>query len=76
MDFAMNIRAFVSNAHPSHASWLLWVEQENESDGAGRLWAGRVKLDDDPVATTYCVLDDALKKTESSLGGGWTPPLF
>ena len=58
------------------ATWLLWVEEDSQGNRLDRLWAGRVKLQDDPIATTYAVLDDALKKLEATLDGGHQPPLF
>lgn len=62
--------------HLGEINWLLWIEQDSQGNRFDRLYAGRVKLQDDPISTTYCVLYDAVQKLESSLGGGWQDPLF
>lgn len=58
------------------ANWVLWVEQDSESNRLDRLWAGRVKLQDDPIATAHAVLYDAVQKLETTLGIGGMDPLF
>lgn len=63
-------------AHPSELAWLLWVEENGQSNGRDRLWAGRVKLQDDPIATAHAVLDAAREKLEISLVRWETRPLF
>jgi len=62
----------VSPDHPSEATWLLWIKQDGEGNGSDRLWAGRVKLQDDVVATTERVFNDAMEKLQSWLSVGVT----
>jgi hypothetical protein len=71
MDFSLRLRTTISDRGGSQVCWLLWVEQQHQSDGLDRLWAGRVPLQDEPVATAYGVLEDALKKLEAWLGVPW-----
>jgi hypothetical protein len=35
----------------SEANWILWVDQNGQRPGLDQLFAGRVKLQDDPIAT-------------------------
>jgi len=56
--------------------WLLWVEEEGEGHGSDRLFAGRVELQDEPVATAYTVLQNALEKLESRLSRPSEPRLW
>ena len=62
-------RLMVFQAQGSFVKWLLWIEEDGQGNRFDRLWAGRVKLQDEAVATTYCVLYDALEKLESSMAG-------
>lgn len=59
-----------------HCDWVLWVHKDDQSSGGDQLLAGRVKLQDDPIATTNAVLADAFEKTESLLSTWLTVPLF
>lgn len=56
--------------------WVLWIEHDRESDRLDRLYAGRVKLQDDPIATAHCVLYDAVEKLQTALGAVQTPLPF
>lgn len=57
-------------------SWVLWIEEDGQGHRFDRLYTGRVKLQDESVATAYCVFDDATQKLQAALGGWYTPPLF
>jgi hypothetical protein len=60
----------------SEANWILWVDQNGQRPGLDQLFAGRVKLQDDPIATAYGVFQEALEQLEAALRGFTTPPLF
>lgn len=60
----------------SGAVWCLWVQQYSEGDRIDRLWAGRVKLQEDPIATAELVMNDAVQKLQSTLMQASQAPLF
>ena len=72
----MRLSSFEAKEHSGLVNWLLWVNEDDESHRRDKLFAGRVKFQDDPVALTHAVLQDALEKTESALGGPAQDPLF
>jgi hypothetical protein len=70
------LHGFVLDSSSGACGWMLWVQEDGKGDGADRLFAGRVKFQDDPIATTHAVLQDALQKLEATLGRATQPRLF
>jgi len=74
----LDLACFRLTAYPraGGVNWILWVNEDGESHGVDKLFAGRVKLQDDPVVTANTVLHDAIEKLESTLVLGHEDPLF
>jgi hypothetical protein len=71
-----DLRAIDAPGHSGEINWLLWVDQDDEGHGASRLFAGRVKFQDDPIALANCILYDAFQQTEPFLIRADDPTLF
>lgn len=72
----IRLSVHVSSDRPSFVNWLLWIQQDGEGNRGDRLWAGRVKLQDDPIATAEAVLYEAREQLQTALATTSTPPLF
>lgn len=59
-----------STTHPGHLSWVCWVQEDRQGNRCDRLFAGRVKLQEDPIATAVLVMDETVKQLQGVLHVG------
>jgi len=75
-DYRTVLRLSAHDMASGEIGWLLWVKEDGEGDGTDGLFAGRVKLQDDPIVASYTVLQNALEKLESRLAWPCQPRLW
>lgn len=62
--------------HPGQLAWLMWLEDTNGPSAQGQLWAGRVKIQDEPYFTTAVALQAAVERLYAQVGWENQLPLF